>query len=241
MYRCKYNKANTNNCHVMGLVRVVFFKDCPASFIVIFTLPLKKKATFCTKALATDTFSSAFMNYWLWFYYWFRRGFYPKSLRPEKKNPLVSPVEPASRTSPVEPAWRLRFIDGFKFICSARSMGNIFTVQIWIIYIDIVACKMCVITSVRSWMGSMFQNSNPWLPNIFQALPKIKVRFMRPKDITICWWQGWHATKCVCVVCVCMCYEPRTGMLRHTPLESSRRQSRIATVYSWHWNWQTLL
>ena len=101
---------------------------------------------------------------------------------------LLSLVEPASRTSPVEPTWRLRFIDGFKFICSAHSMGHIFTVQIWIIYINIVACKMCVITRVRSWMASMFQNLDSWLPNIFSE------RFMPPKDITICWWQGLHAT-----------------------------------------------
>ena len=153
---------------------MVLFKDRPASLIVIFTLQLKKKkAMFCTKALATNPFSSTFMNCWLWFYYWFRRCFYPKSLQPEK-NPLVSPVEPASRTSPVEPAWRLRFIDGFKFICSARSMGNIFTVQIWTIYINIVACKICVITRGRGWMGSMFQNLHPWLPNIFPGIAKTK-------------------------------------------------------------------
>ena len=37
--------------------------------------------------------------------------------------------------------------------------------------------------------------------------------------------------------------EHRTGMLSHPPLESSRRQRRIATVYSWHThrNWQTAL
>ena len=145
------------------------FKDCPASLIVISTLSLKKKAMFCTKALATDPFSSTFMNCWLWFFYWFPRGFYSKSLQPEKKT-LISPVEPAPRTSPAEPAWRLRLIDGFKFICPARSMGNIFTVQIWIIHINIVASKMCVITRVRSWMGSMIQNLNPWLPNIFPGI-----------------------------------------------------------------------
>ena len=65
MCRCKYDKANTNTCHVMWLVRVVLFKDCPASLIVIFTLPLKMKAMFCTKALATNPFSSTFMNCWL--------------------------------------------------------------------------------------------------------------------------------------------------------------------------------
>ena len=33
---------------------------------------------------------------------------------------------------------------------------------------------------------------------------------------------------CVCVcVSVCVYYEPRTGMSRHTPLESSRRQSEM--------------
>ena len=101
-----------------------------------------KKSHVCTEALGTDPLSSIFMNCWLWFCYRFWRGFYPKSLQPEI-NPLVSPVEPASRTSPVEPAWKLRFIGGFKFICSARTMGNVFTVQIWIIYINIVACKMC--------------------------------------------------------------------------------------------------
>ena len=100
MWRCKSDKAKTNTCHVMWLVRVVLFKDCPSSLIAIFTLPFKKKAMFCTKALATDPFSSTFMNCWLWFYYWFRRGLYPKSLQPERT--LVSPVEPASRTSPVE-------------------------------------------------------------------------------------------------------------------------------------------
>ena len=64
MCRCKHDKANTNTCHVMWLVRVVLFKDCPASLIVIFTLPLKSKAMFCTNALATDPFSSTFMNCW---------------------------------------------------------------------------------------------------------------------------------------------------------------------------------
>ena len=139
MCRCKYDKSNTNTCHVMWLVSVVLFKDCPASLIFIFTLSLKKTAMFCTKALATDPFSSTFMNCWLWFHYWFRRGFYPKSLQPEK-NPLLSPVKPASRTSPAEPVWRLRLVDGFRFICSARRIGNIFTVQIWISYFNIVAC-----------------------------------------------------------------------------------------------------
>ena len=75
MCMCKYDKANTNTCHVMWLVRVVLFKDCPAFLIVIFTLPLKKKVMFCTKALGTVPFSSTFMNCWPWFYYWFRRGF----------------------------------------------------------------------------------------------------------------------------------------------------------------------
>ena len=114
MCRCKYDKSNTNTCHVMWLVRVVLFKEYPASLIVIFTLSLKRKAMFCTKALATDPFSSTFMSCWLWFYYWFRRGFYPKSLQPDKK-PLVSPVEPATRTTHAERAWRLWLIDGFKF------------------------------------------------------------------------------------------------------------------------------
>ena len=90
MCRCNYDKANTNICHVMWLVRVVLFEDCSASLIVIFTLPLKKKAMFYTKALATDPFSSTFMNCWLWFYYWFRRGFYPKSLQPEKENSCIA-------------------------------------------------------------------------------------------------------------------------------------------------------
>ena len=137
-------------------------------------MSLKKKTMFCTKALAADPFSSTFMNCWLWFYYWFQRGFYPKSLQPEKTTTLVSLVEPVPRTPPAEPAWRLRLIDGFKFICSARSMGNIFTDQIWIIYINIVACKICVITRVRSWMGSMFQNLDTWLPNIFSGIAKKK-------------------------------------------------------------------
>ena len=61
MCRCKYDKANTNTCHVMLLVRVVLFKDCPASLIVISTLPLKK-AMFCKKASATNPFLSTFMN-----------------------------------------------------------------------------------------------------------------------------------------------------------------------------------
>ena len=109
MCRCKDDKATTITCHVMWLVRVVLFKDCPGSLIVIFTLiaawkisnigfitmhglneghiaplPLKKKAMFCTN----DPFSSTFMNWWLWCYYWFRRGFSPKSLQPEKKTLL---------------------------------------------------------------------------------------------------------------------------------------------------------
>ena len=69
MCRCKYDKASTNTCHVMWLVRVVVFKDCPTCLIVIFTLLLKKKAMLCTKALATDPFSSTFMNCWHGFYY----------------------------------------------------------------------------------------------------------------------------------------------------------------------------
>ena len=111
MCRCKDDKATTITCHVMWLVRVVLFKDCPGSLIVIFTLiaawkisnigfitmhglneghiaplPLKKKAMFCTN----DPFSSTFMNWWLWCYYWFRRGFSPKSLQPEKKPSCIA-------------------------------------------------------------------------------------------------------------------------------------------------------
>ena len=86
MCRYKYDKANTNTCYVMWLVKVVLFKDCPASLIVFFTLPLKKKAMFSTKALSTDPFSSTYMNCWLWFYYWFRRGFYPKSTQTRKNS-----------------------------------------------------------------------------------------------------------------------------------------------------------
>ena len=142
---CKYDKANTNTCHVMWLVRVVFFEDCPASLIVFFTLSLKKKAMFCAKALAADLFSSTFMNCWLFtidFTIDFEEAFIQNPSN-QKRKPLVSPVEPASRTSPVEPAWRLRFVDGFKSICAACSMGNVFIVQIWIIDISSVACKMC--------------------------------------------------------------------------------------------------
>ena len=160
MCRCKYDKSNTNTCHVMWLVRVVLFKDCPASLIVIFTLSLKKKSMFCTKALATDPFSSTFMNCSIWFYYWFRRGFYPKSLQPEKTTTLVSSVEPAPRTSPAEPAWRLRSIDVFKLICSARSMQKYFTVQIWIIYINIVQLGPFNIIQIyvyfRAWLGNNY-------------------------------------------------------------------------------------
>ena len=94
------------------------------------------------------------------------------AIPPTRKKNLVSPVGPASRTSPVEPAWRLNYFHGFKFISSARSMGNIFSVQIWKIYINIVACKIFVITRVRSWMGSMFQNLDPWSPNNYPGIAK---------------------------------------------------------------------
>ena len=152
---------------------MLLFKDCPASLIVISTLLLKNKAMFCTKGLAMDPFSSTFMNCWLWgFFIDFEEAFIQNPSN--QKKTLISPVEPAPRTSPAEPAWRLRLIDGFKFICPARSMGNIFTVQIWIIYINIVASKMCVITRVRSWMGSMIQNLDPWLPIIFPGIAKKK-------------------------------------------------------------------
>ena len=62
---------------------------------------------------------------------------------PPSRKTLVSPVEPAWRASPVEPVWRLRFSGCFKFVYPVRSMGNVFTVQIWIIYINIAAYKMC--------------------------------------------------------------------------------------------------
>ena len=101
----------------------------------------RKPTMFWTEPLATDPFSSPFMNCLIWLYYWFLRGFYPKSLQPEEN--LISPQEPVWRASPVESTWRLRFIGGFKFICSARSMGNVFVIQIWIIYINTVACKIC--------------------------------------------------------------------------------------------------
>ena len=55
---------------------------------------LKRKPCFCTNALATNPFSSTFMNGWLWFYYRFRRGFYLKSLQPEKKTLLYRPWNP---------------------------------------------------------------------------------------------------------------------------------------------------
>ena len=182
------------------LSELVLFKDCAASLIVIL-LPLKRKVMFCTKTLATDPFSSAFMNCWLWFYYWFQ-GFYPKSLEPETPPPPPPPPPLLYGLWNLHQGHRLwnlheglKFIDGFKFICSERSKGNIFTVQIWIIHINIVACKMYVITSVRSWMGSMFHILDPWLPNIFPGIAKKKdTFFLRPKYITICWWQGLHAT-----------------------------------------------
>ena len=163
MCRCNYDKANTNTCHVMWLVRVVLFKDCPASLIVIFTLPLQKESHVLHKSGSILNNIHELLTFTIDFEEAFIRN-----------PPTLQPVEPASRTSPVEPTWRLRFIDGFKFICSARSVGNIFTAQIWIFYINIVACKICVKTRVRSWMGSMFHNLDPWLPNIFPGIVKQK-------------------------------------------------------------------
>ena len=45
MYRCKDYKGNPS--HVMCLVRVVVFEDCPAFLIVIFILSLKKESQPC--------------------------------------------------------------------------------------------------------------------------------------------------------------------------------------------------
>ena len=118
--RCKYDKANTNTCHAMWLVRVVLFKDCPASLNVCFTLPLKKKATFSTKALATDPSHKHSWTADFDFAFDFEEAFIRNPSN--QKKTLVLPVEPAWRTSPAVPAWRLRFIDGFQFTCSARSM-----------------------------------------------------------------------------------------------------------------------
>ena len=62
MCRCTNDKVNPY--HVMWLVRVVFFEDCQAFLIDIFTLSLNKKKTshVWTVALATSPFSSTFMN-----------------------------------------------------------------------------------------------------------------------------------------------------------------------------------
>ena len=85
--------------------------------------------------------------------------FFPKSLQPEET------VEPAWRASPVEPVWKLRFIDGFKFStwhgkCVHRPDSN---------YSYQYCCLRNVsITKVWTWIGTMFQNLDPWLPNIFQ-------------------------------------------------------------------------
>ena len=53
MCRCKDDKANP--CHFMWLVRVVFFKDCPAFLMVIFILSLNKKK-------ASHVLDSSFSN-----------------------------------------------------------------------------------------------------------------------------------------------------------------------------------
>ena len=82
------------------------------------------------------------MNSSIWSYYWFRRGFHPNSLQPEET--LVSPVELAWMSSAVGPAWRLRFIDGFKFIFSTKHGKRLHRpAMICIIYINIAACKIC--------------------------------------------------------------------------------------------------
>ena len=90
MCRCKYDKANTNTCHAMWLVRVVFFLKSVQSPLLSSSPCRLKKAMFCTKVLATDPFSSTFMNGWLWCYYWYPRGFYLKSLQPEKNPSCIA-------------------------------------------------------------------------------------------------------------------------------------------------------
>ena len=114
------NMIKPITCNVVWLVRVVLLKDCPDSLIVIFTSPLKKKAMFCTKALATNPFSSTFMNCWLWFYYWFRRTFLseiPPIRKQDKSEGFDSCDQPSNLTqigfksSIFQPVWPWKLMD----------------------------------------------------------------------------------------------------------------------------------
>ena len=99
------------------------------------------------------------------------KGFYPKSPQPQEN--LVSHVEPAWRASHVEPTRRRRVIDGFKFICSARSIRNVFTIQTWIIYINIVACK-CVNNQSTTLNGINLPKYGSMVIKYFSAIAKMK-------------------------------------------------------------------
>ena len=98
MCRCKDDKANP--CHVMWLVKVLVFEDCPAFlFIILILLLNKKKASHVLDSSLSNGSIFDILELLTLIYYWFRRGFDPKSLQPEET--LVSPVEPAWRASPV--------------------------------------------------------------------------------------------------------------------------------------------
>ena len=79
MCKCKYDKVNTNTCHVTWLVIMVLF--CPASLIFIFTLPLKKKAMFCVSNGSILINIHELLTLILLL---ISKRLYPKSLQPKK-------------------------------------------------------------------------------------------------------------------------------------------------------------
>ena len=90
------------------------FSISPAFLLVILTLSLKNEShithsSFINCSSLIDIHKPLHL-----FYYWFRRGFYPKCLLLEGALVYHLQVDPVWWTSLVEPAWRLGFIEGSK-------------------------------------------------------------------------------------------------------------------------------
>ena len=116
-------------------VRVVVFEECQALFIDIFILSFNKKKT---SHVLDSSFSNEFILINI-------RELLTLIVLLISKRPLSEIL--AARRDPCIACGTcnegLRFIDGFKFIRWERSMGNVSTVQTWIIYIILSHAK-CV-------------------------------------------------------------------------------------------------
>ena len=154
--RCKDDKANT--CHVMWLIRVVLFEDCAAFLIIIFTLSLKKENHGLQRRFSNG---STLLNI----------------------HELLTFRNPSNQK---KLSYRLLNLHGEHHLWNLYEGLSLLMFQINLFSTWYGKCFHCpdlnlyyclqnvLITKVRGWMGTMFQNLDPWLPNIFPAISKMK-------------------------------------------------------------------